>query len=203
MRTGVLAQRILDAAEEVFLEHGYRATVAELVAPRAGVSLATLYQQLGEDADIVDQLFHREIQRFIDAIVASCSKPRSLRLWFVDTVVFSVTYLRGNPLAARLRIDDPESGMPWLTRYIPLIAGQLEPLVDMMVKHSRSGEGFAQASARVVTDWAMRLVFSFMTTPSAVDLREPTTLRQHLNVLFDIGMATTRPHSGSAMAKSE
>src|SRR5665811_1247168 len=46
-RSGVRRQRIVDAARDLMIEHGYRATKVSAVAARAGVNVDTVYELVG------------------------------------------------------------------------------------------------------------------------------------------------------------
>lgn len=58
-----LGERILDAATELFLSHGYGATSIEAVAKRAGVSKRTFYHRFEDKPALFGAVVHRIIDR--------------------------------------------------------------------------------------------------------------------------------------------
>jgi len=53
-------QRILDAAEELFGEHGYSATSLRHIIAEAGVNLAAIHYHFGSKQDLLDQVILRK-----------------------------------------------------------------------------------------------------------------------------------------------
>src|SRR2546425_5649578 len=74
------AALILQAAEEVFAEKGYRDTSMDEIAARVGVAKATLYQHFPCKEDLVFALFERELEtsrQTIEQIVATALPARA------------------------------------------------------------------------------------------------------------------------------
>ena len=63
-------RRVLDAAREVFAEHGADATVAA-IAERAGVGMGSLYRRYGSKADLLRQLCIQAMEQSIEAAQAA------------------------------------------------------------------------------------------------------------------------------------
>ncbi len=59
-------QRLLDAAGEVFAQHGYQASSVAMVTERAQVSLGTFYQYFRDRADVVTALVTAYVTRLLD-----------------------------------------------------------------------------------------------------------------------------------------
>jgi len=86
-RTARKRKAILEAATELFLEHGYGRTNMDLVASRAGVSKQTIYQQFGSKED----LFRYVVTATVD--------------WASDPVYSEVTQLRASADLASDLVD--------------------------------------------------------------------------------------------------
>jgi AcrR family transcriptional regulator len=64
----LLRDRLLDAAAGVFTEDGWRRLTMAKVAERAGVSRQTVYNEFGNKQQLAEQLIHRELDAFLDAV---------------------------------------------------------------------------------------------------------------------------------------
>jgi AcrR family transcriptional regulator len=73
-------QRILAAASDLFIEHGYGATNLQEVAARAGVAVQTIYFVFGNKRTLLKEL--------VDATIAGDDEPVATmnRPWFRDTL---------------------------------------------------------------------------------------------------------------------
>ena len=98
-----IQQRILDAAADCFLHSGPSARLHHVIADRAGVSRPTVYKHVGDQKAIIEALLHRELGRFLTAVQPVAARRGPLRDRFIDTVVFAVSYARGErpPAAPR------------------------------------------------------------------------------------------------------
>jgi len=61
-------QRMLDAAEDVFAEHGYRGASMEDIAERSGVTKPLVYQYFGSKDEIYEACVERARRRLVDEI---------------------------------------------------------------------------------------------------------------------------------------
>lgn len=59
-------QRLLDAAGEVFAEHGYQASTIAMISDRAQVSLGTFYQYFRDRSDVINALVTTYAGRLLD-----------------------------------------------------------------------------------------------------------------------------------------
>ncbi|ACZ91886.1 TetR/AcrR family transcriptional regulator [Streptosporangium roseum] len=181
--------RILDAAEECFLEIGLSARIHRLIAERAAVSRPTVYKHVGDQQAILDALLHREVGRFLDIARPLLERPSPIREQLAEIVAFSVTYARHHPLLRKMLLEQPEVVLPRFT----VDAGPLMRLaVDATAPALR--RAFARAGATdvridVVVEWGVRLILSLITTPSlTTDLDDPVELRRYIDTLMRIGL---------------
>lgn len=73
-------RRMVDAARELFLEHGYGATALQDVADKAGVAVQTIYFTFGNKRTLLKEL--------VDATIAGDNEPVATmeRPWFRDAI---------------------------------------------------------------------------------------------------------------------
>ncbi|HTK05987.1 MAG TPA: helix-turn-helix domain-containing protein [Ktedonobacteraceae bacterium] len=78
----VRATMILDVAEAILAEKGYRDTSMDEIAARSGVAKGTLYQHFPRKEDLVAALFERGLVLFVQKVqsVASSALPARARL---------------------------------------------------------------------------------------------------------------------------
>jgi AcrR family transcriptional regulator len=72
-------QAFLQAAREVFLEHGYEAASVNEVVRRAGGSLATLYSQYGSKEGLFLAVAHDHQERFLERMMPENYRDLPLR----------------------------------------------------------------------------------------------------------------------------
>ena len=103
--------RILEAATQLFIQHGYRKTSVDDVARRAGVAKGTVYLYFPRKADLLGHALLEErkslLGRFEPLFADELRGAERLRLWLV-TLLDS---LRDQPLSARLITGDRELGI--------------------------------------------------------------------------------------------
>lgn len=170
-RTEVGADRILNAAAELFVERGIGRPGMEEVARAAGCSRATVYRYFDSKDALLKAFVHREAlditehvaeqismsdaddsNAVVEAVVATLAAIRArphLRPWYAEsdtTVLFDV--LRSSPLVARLAED--------------------------FLRHEK-GEPDADLGR-----WVVRIVMSFLREPEADQDEERRLLERFL-----------------------
>src|SRR3990167_7429916 len=66
--------RILDAAEELFMQHGFEAASMRLLTSRAGANLAAVNYHFGSKDALIEALFRRRIDPMNAARIAELEK---------------------------------------------------------------------------------------------------------------------------------
>lgn len=190
MSDEVLKKRILDAAETCVLQSGTGSRIHRLVAERAGVSRPTVYKYVGDQRAIIAALLHREVDRYLDAVQPVLSRGGTLREQFLDTVVFSVTYVRAHTLLQTLLREQPDAVLPWLTtRAESGLRRALASMTGYVAQVPRQPHE-PRIQPAVVVEWAIRLALSLITTPSITErLDTSDDLRRYIASLLDIGSA--------------
>jgi AcrR family transcriptional regulator len=69
-RTGT-RDRVLDAAEQLFVEHGFSATSLRAIAAQAQVNLAATHYHFGSKLGLLAEVFHRRIAPIDEARIAA------------------------------------------------------------------------------------------------------------------------------------
>src|SRR5256885_9532365 len=66
--------RILDAAEELFMQHGFEATSMRLLTGKAGVNLAAVNYHFGSKDALIEALFRRRLDPMNGARIAELDR---------------------------------------------------------------------------------------------------------------------------------
>lgn len=169
-RTVAARERILDAAAACFARQGVSGTSVGDVAAEAGCSRPTIYRYF-EDRDGLRAAFvEREAGRIgedVAQVIARLDDPGE-RL--VIGITEALRRVRGNATLSSW-FDPTEAGATdQLARASAAIAGFVEPFV-------RSDDA---AATRRRTDWVIRAVLSFLTSPAESEQEERTMIRDLL-----------------------
>jgi AcrR family transcriptional regulator len=166
--------RILDAALGQFEDFGLRRSTMEDIARRCGMSRITIYRRFPKKENLVQAVVLRELQSFLgclERVVEDSPGQLSAEDKIAERIAFSLQYLGNHPLLRRLLRTEPESILPSLT-----VDGA--PVVDMAREHIAAfirkdlfGTAVPSAEAerqvQVVAEVGVRIVLSFILTPSS------------------------------------
>jgi AcrR family transcriptional regulator len=166
--------RILDAALGQFEDFGLRRSTMEDIARRCGMSRITIYRRFPKKENLVQAVVLRELQSFLNCLEqvgADTPGQLSAEDKMVERIAFALQYLGNHPLLRRLLRTEPESILPSLT-----VDGA--PVVDMAREHiaafirkdlfgTRTPPAEAERHVQVVAELGVRIVLSFILTPSS------------------------------------
>lgn len=129
-------ERILDAAESLFIENGFAATSLRAIASAAAVNLAATHYHFGSKQGLLAAVFHRRIQPIDRARIAALDELEA-----ADTPL-TVRAIVGAFLSP-LRSPPEEAIFERLPNLIGRIMGEPESLVTPLLKNE-----FAEAAQR-------------------------------------------------------
>ena len=178
--------RLLDAASELFYEHGVHTVGIDTIIERAGVAKATLYSTFGSKEDLVRAYLdarHASRRASVLAEMELHDDPRGKVLGVFDVLLATVKRpdFRGCAFANASAESDPDSAAADVTRKVrewmleviaeqtaalgvadpPGLARQLTLLYDGALAQSRLDRGSAaataaKAAAEIIIDTALR-----------------------------------------------
>ncbi|MQA96843.1 MAG: TetR family transcriptional regulator [Streptosporangiales bacterium] len=181
-------RRILDAAEDCFLESGLTARIHRAIAERAQVSRPTVYKYVGDQQAILEALLDREVNRFIEAVRPLLTRQLPLRDQFVDSVAFTVDYAREHRLLQKMLREEPELVLPWFTLHgDALLRRAVTTVAEILAQRDRIPGEPSAMDYTMASEWGARVAISLITTPGVVDTGDPAKLRDFLNHLVDLG----------------
>ena len=133
-------ERILQAAEELFMERGYVRSTTRVIAEAAGVNEVTLFRHFGNKRNLLRELVqtHSAIPDFIELVEKRLSGDYRRDLTVLGTAFFRALSERRNAL--RLMLCEAEE-VPEVREILAQIPGQLRQLTTRYVqKHIDAGE---------------------------------------------------------------
>jgi AcrR family transcriptional regulator len=170
-RTDLAAERILDAAAELFVERGVATTGMAEVAKAAGCSRATLYRYFENRRALHLAFVHREARRLgerVTGLVAGIEDPRER---ITAAILASVREVRATPtLAAWFGLGDAgiASELAGTSQVIEVLGSTF--LADVWGSDDREISSRAR--------WLVRVIVSLLTVPGADDADERAMIEQ-------------------------
>lgn len=187
---GEIRRRILDAAEECLLEHGYEARLHALIAKKAGLSRPTVYKHVGDQAAIIEALFHREFLRFgemLEPVFAAAKNPRT---GFIDAIVRIVQHGRHHPLLQKGLKENPEQVLPYLTVKARPFIDQTTILLAPYFRQLLTEEQLASINVKATAEWSFRIAASLLVTPGVVETQTDEQLGDFIGNLLKVSAIT-------------
>jgi AcrR family transcriptional regulator len=175
-------QRILQAAEAVFAEHGPQASTEE-VAQRAGVAIGTVFRHFPTKAELLRALMKRLLQQLSNEAdtLAEHGDPNSALLEFFTHLVERTTANRSVVgLLASEGIEAP-------------IAGALDSLTDIVQQLLQRGQRAGAIRTEVCVDEVMALLVS--ACQGALHGGWSPELRQRTLAIIFAGLTMPAPES--------
>lgn len=183
------AERILDAAAELFATHGYAATTTRAIAERAGVNEVTLFRRFENKRGVLHALAERMGRRQAGRAAASAPPTddvRSTLLGFARMEIASA--LEEGGLAIRLAFD---------ARSVPEIAellgeglpDNLGGLAEYMAERQATGDLRDDIDPRVMAEAFFGLTSSYVMyrqVMGAADVPTDVETDQGIEQLFDL-----------------
>lgn len=176
-------QRILDAARELFAQHGLAVTLDD-VAAHAGVGVGTVYRRFPSRDAIVDELFRTRI----DELVANGEKAREISQ--TDPWGGVVQLLSGY---LEIQAGDRSFGPVVLTNAhgrgaLDSARVRLKPIVDELVERAQEA---GELRADLVSTDVPAMILMLATLQNAVRDVSPETWQRQLAIVLD-GLRPTR-----------
>lgn len=187
-------RRILDAALAQFEDFGLRRSTMDDVARRSGLSRITIYRRFPKKDLLVEAVILRELRRLMDGIddaVASVSGIEKV----VESVAFTMRFLRGHQLLNRLLRTEPEVIVPYLTvqggLVIDLAREHGATLIRQELFGDRTPPPDVERRIQAVSEMGVRLTLSFvLTRDSVIPLDTPDDARayarEHIAPLYRV-----------------
>ena len=113
--------RVLAAAHDAFVEHGYAATTVPGIAARAGVAVETVYKAVGTKAELVKAVF--------DVAIVGDDEPVPLRMRA------AITAIEAEP--------DPQRKLALYGRHVGSIGSRIGPILLVVRAAAESDTGAA------------------------------------------------------------
>jgi AcrR family transcriptional regulator len=188
-RGEIAAERILDAAAELFVERGVATTGMAQVAAAAGCSRATLYRYFDSRRALHLAFVHREARRLGERVSGMVSGIEDPRERITAAILASVGEVRATPtLAAWFGLGDAGIASE--------LAGTSEVIevLGTTFLGSATGAGAGEIASRA--RWLVRVIVSLLTVPGADEADERAMIERFVvPVLVAPDQPVTPPNS--------
>lgn len=136
------ADRLLDAALQVYAEAGEQGVTVGALTKTSGVSLGSLYHHFGSVDGLMSALLQRWLGRLLTEMAASVERSRTARTGVRALVRAYLKFIEENPDAARLLHSSyaDRLGMAQARQLRDAQEARLSPLTAWMQQHVDSGE---------------------------------------------------------------
>lgn len=180
------ADRIQEAAFELFLEFGFRRATMEDVARRARVSRITLYRHYGNKNVLLQAVIVRELQLVLRHVDQQVRTIEPVEERAVESLVQVISAMRRHPLTRRLLDTEKE----WVLPQITLDAGPgivaarvfMASFLRQQKMQSLLGSG---VDVELVSELLLRLIQSCLLTPGGLLASEDDgAFRQVMHSIF-------------------
>lgn len=171
-------ERILEAGADELMEFGFRRMTIDNVAKRTGVARMTVYRRFRSKEALAAALFIREAVALMRKVNRTVLPSMPFEERWIEGFAVTVKAAREHKLLRRLLVSDPEDTVVALTlRARPVIA-LASGVMSALIRANR--EAVSQRDAEWAAESALRLVQSFILTPSrSVKVDEVEELRAY------------------------
>lgn len=153
-RSELAAERILDAAGELFVERGVDKPGMDEVARAAGCSRATLYRYFENRQALIYAFAHREARLITKQVAQATTDVSDPRSRVVEAVIACLAAVRERPHLAA-----------WYTGDSTLLREVLHdsPIIRGVAQSYLASD--PDAIDPDLADWVLRIILSFLTSP--------------------------------------
>lgn len=160
------AERILEAARRVLIEHGLRRTSLADIAAAAGVSDATLYRRFANRDELLGTLVAREANAFIERVDEQITAIDNPTERLVRAFITLAHALREHELVQRLLVTDPDRVLPLLTIHgAPALALGRRYVLEQTRRVADAGATLT-SDPEHLAELLVRIAHSLVLTPS-------------------------------------
>ncbi|MEU7647580.1 TetR/AcrR family transcriptional regulator [Streptomyces huasconensis] len=142
-RRGVeTAERLLDAALQVYADAGEQGVTVSALTRASGVSLGSLYHHFGSVDGLMNALLLRWLERLLGELAAGVARSRTARGGVRALVQTYLTFVQEHPDASRLLHSSyaDRVGMAHAKQLRDAQEARLSPLTEWVRRHVESGE---------------------------------------------------------------
>ncbi len=169
-KTELAAERILDAAGELFVRQGVDKPGMDELARAAGCSRATLYRYFENRQALIYAFAHREARLITKQVAGATAYEADPGKRAVDAVVACLAAVRERPHLQAWYAGD-SNVLRDVLQESPIIRGSAQSYLT-------SGD---ESSDPDLADWILRIILSFLTNPGEDEEAERRLLERFLS----------------------
>jgi AcrR family transcriptional regulator len=174
-------RRLLDAARALIVTHGFRRTLIDDIARRAGVTRRTVNRRLGDKNRIVRTVVAREVETFFTQTLAGLIGVGSPAERTVEAFVTGVVAFHQNEVAQAVLRHEPETLLAFTGKWSEDPMAAVRDLVALGLL----GPGLDMDEARRMTELILRITGSLLVAPTSIlPLRTEADARWFAKTVF-------------------
>lgn len=136
-------QRILEAAEKMFIEKGFAATKTTEIAKEAGINHAMLHYYFRTKENLFDIVFHNKVKLLVSSFLAVVDQEIPFQEVIGLAVENHFEFLKNNPKLALFIINEingsEKNGMIWQDIATPVFSKVVERIEQIIDKEAAKG----------------------------------------------------------------
>ncbi|RUP31874.1 MAG: TetR/AcrR family transcriptional regulator [Mycolicibacterium sp.] len=174
-------ERLLGAARDEFIAHGFRRAAVADIARRAKVSRQTLNRRCGDKDDMISAVLAREVLEFFTRLAPSFDLDVQIEDRVVELFVTGIRECRTNPLLAALKEYETESVS------LSLLDTEHDnyQLVMSALAMGLVAESFSEKGAEQAAELLIRITATLLLAPSnAIDTTTDDECRKFAQTYF-------------------
>ena len=198
-------EAILNAAEEVFAEHGFDGARIDAIAKASGYNSSLIFHYFGDKLNLYAEVIKhadREMTEFQVSMFAPlledetiASNPQAFRALLEGIVIALFDYLVAHPRLMRMLLWEQAEGWQTYTKIISqLNTGDTEPFVTLFQKAHRAGLLRSDFVPLIQLTMALQICMSYLTfiplyqmvLPAGEDLSSTASLARARDYIVDL-----------------
>jgi AcrR family transcriptional regulator len=173
--------RLLDEARALIVTHGFRRTLIDDIARRAGVTRRTVNRRLGDKSRIVRAVVVREVETFFRDTLAGLLGVGTPAERTVEAFVTGVVAFHRNEVAQAVLRHEPETLLAVTADWSEEWTGPMRDLIAFGLL----GSGLAIDEARRMSELILRITASLLVAPTPMlPLRTEAEARWFAQTVF-------------------
>lgn len=136
-------QRILEAAEKMFIEKGFAATKTTEIAREAGINHAMLHYYFRTKENLFDIVFRNKVKLLVSSFLSVARQEISFQEIISQAVENHFEFLKNNPKLALFIINEingsEKNGMIWQDITTPVFSNVIEYIQQMIDEEAGKG----------------------------------------------------------------
>jgi TetR/AcrR family transcriptional regulator len=197
-------QKILQAATEVFLEHGRDGARTEEIARVAGINKALLHYYFRSKEKLYQEVLNRQVKKVISDLFASLQPDTDMPSFLQEFISSYIDRLQQNPQVVRFMLWEMRSDASGLQKLLSEIASdQNSPSPHSLVKRIQNGVKNKEIRPvephQLVFSLIAMCIYTFVAAPLIgsifpdININDPSFLKRRKKEIYNLVWNGVKP----------